>query len=116
MAKAEDVRLDHWVHRTLLAGMVLSGTLLALGLSINLATGSRGRQGPPSSPVVLLRSALHGDGVALIDLGLMALIGTPVIRVGVLALGWLLRRDLRLAAVAAAVLALLGLGIALGVG
>ena len=116
MANAEDQQLDRWVHRALLAGVILSGSLLAVGLAINLASGARGVPGPPSSLSALLGSAFRGDGVALIDLGLLALIGTPVVRVMVLAVGWLLRRDFRLAAVALAVLALLGLGMALGLG
>lgn len=116
MAKAEDQQLERWVHRALLAGIVLSGSLLAIGLTVNLASGARGVPGPPSALPALLGSAIRGDGVALIDLGLLALIGTPVVRVMVLAVGWLLRRDFRLAAVAGAVLVLLGLGMALGLG
>ena len=54
--------------------------------------------------------------MAWLDLGLLALMATPMLRVAVLALGWGLAGERRFAAVALAVLGLLGVGIALGVG
>jgi hypothetical protein len=41
---------------------------------------------------------------------------TPIVRVGVLAVGWTIEGDWRFAAVAATVLALLGLSLYLGMG
>lgn len=113
---AGKTRMDRWVHRTLLAGVLLSGLLLAIGLTVNLVGGARDQTGAPSPIETLPAAALGGDGMALIDLGLLTLIGTPILRVVVLALGWLLERDIPMAAVAIAVLALLILGMALGLG
>ena len=53
---------------------------------------------------------------AWLDLGLLVLIGYAGLRVAVLVLGWGLAGERRFAAVALAVLGLLGVGIALGVG
>jgi uncharacterized membrane protein len=64
----------------------------------------------------VVRDALRGDGIDLIDLGLLALISTPALRVAVLALAWAREREWRFAGVAIAVLALLALGMVLGVG
>lgn len=115
-SESEKSRMDRWVHWTLLAGVLLSGLLLAVGLGINLIAGVSEEPGPPLPVRRLSAAALGGDGTALIDLGLLALIGTPVLRVAVLAFGWLIDREFRMAAVAIAVLILLGLGITLGLG
>ena len=63
-----------------------------------------------------IREAARGHGPGLIDLGLLALMATPIARVAVLALGWGLEGRWRFLAVALAVLALLGVGLSLGMG
>src|SRR5690348_12539708 len=108
--------LRRWVHWSLLAGVIVSGTLLALGLLVTLVSGQPRPEGKPPDLQTLLRQAAHGEGVGLLDVGLMLLIATPVLRVAVLAAGWAVERQWRFAAVAAAVLALLGLSLVLGVG
>jgi uncharacterized membrane protein len=60
-------------------------------------------------------SASHNNSLET-ALGLLILIGTPVLRVAVLAVGWWMMGDRRFAAVALTVLALLGLSLALGLG
>lgn len=109
-------RLEHWVHWSLLAGLVLSASLLALGLVVSLMGGQPRPLGPPPAVSTILVGAWHGRGVNLIDLGLLVLMGTPVLRVAVLLLGWLLDRDIRFAAVAFTVLSLLVLSVVLGMG
>ena len=108
--------LERSVHRTLLSGMVVSGLVMGLGLLIALSQDVRDPDGPPPPLRDLFRSALRGDGVALIDLGLLVLIATPALRVVALGVGWLLEGERRFALVAAAVLALLALGMTLGLG
>ncbi len=114
--EAQDQDMGHWVHWSLLAGLVVSGCLLTVGLGLRLASGPRPQEGPPSPVPSLVREALQGDGVALINLGLLTLIGTPMLRVVVLGIGWAREGDYRFAAVALIVLALLGLGLVLGLG
>ncbi len=107
--------LRHWVHWSLLAGVIVSGVLLALGLVTALASGQSRPKGAPSIPG-LLRQAVHGEGVGLLYVGLLLLIATPILRVVVLAVGWAVEKQWRFAAVAVVVLTLLGLGLLLGVG
>ena len=114
--RSEPHRLERWVHRTLLVGLVLSGLLLTTGLVLVLLRGQARPEGRPPSVDSTVREATGGDGVAWLDLGLLALMATPMLRVAVLALGWGLAGERRFAAVALAVLGLLGVGIALGVG
>jgi uncharacterized membrane protein len=108
-------RLEVWVHRSLLAGLVVSGLMLIVGLTLALLRGQVGPQGQPPPPDSLIRRAARGDGVAWLDLGLISLIATPILRVIVLAVGWGLAGERRFAAVATTVLALLVLGLVLGV-
>jgi Protein of unknown function (DUF1634) len=108
--------IRRWVHLSLLVGLVLSGLLMAGGLVLALVFDQPRPVGAPPATGTLLRRAIGGDGLALMDLGMLALMATPVLRVAVLTVGWCLERDWRFAAVAAVVLGLLGLSLALGVG
>ena len=109
-------RLARWVHYSLRAGVVASGLLLGAGLVAGTVRGRPPFQREPLPPGAALAAAAAGDGAALIDLGLLVLMATPVVRVAVLAVGWAAAGDRRFAAVAAAVLALLGVSLYLGVG
>lgn len=113
---AEDRVLDHWVHWSLLAGLVVCGLLLISGLGLSLARGQAAPEGPPPGLGRLMDEAARGNGPSLILLGLLVLLGTPVVRVIVLAVGWFWLGDRRFALVAGAVLALLAVGVVLGVG
>ena len=107
--------LGRMVHWTLLSGATASAALLICGLSVMLV------QGPPQLEVVhgfgqLVPRALAGEGVAIVDLGLVVLMLTPASRVVVLAVVWTIRRQWRMAAVALTVAALLAFSIGLGAG
>jgi hypothetical protein len=108
--------LRHAVHWALLGGLAASGLLLAVGLVVALVGKSPRPEGPPPSIAALLRGAARGDGTDLMELGLLVLIATPVLRVAVLAAGWAREGEIRFATVAGAVLALLALSFVLGVG
>ena len=108
--------LEHYVHRSLLTGLLTSGSLLVLGLLIALSAHEVRGPGPPPSLAVTFSDALVGRGLAIVDLGLLILMATPAVRVGVLAIGWWLAGEKRFAIVAAAVLALLAASFALGLG
>lgn len=112
----ETHRLQRWVHRSLLIGLVVSALLLAAGLLAATRVPRPEDSQMPQPIGALVRSALLGEGEALMTLGLLALMATPVIRVGVLAAGWSVEGELRFAAVAAAVLILLGASLYLGMG
>jgi hypothetical protein len=108
--------MEHWVHWSLLGGLLVGGVLMGVGLAVTLAEGSQRPEGSPPGVGRLIGEALRGEGVAFLDLGLLALMATPVVRVGVLALGWGIERSWPMLAVALTVLALLGVRVALGVG
>lgn len=109
-------RQERWVRRTLRAGLAASGALLVGGLLATLAGREAPVQGAPRF-IDGLRQAAQGDGGALIRLGLLILMATPLVRVLALAVAWSLARGTwRLAAVALAVLLLLAASLVVGVG
>ncbi|SIN68314.1 Protein of unknown function [Singulisphaera sp. GP187] len=117
MARDEGTgRLEHWVHRSLLAGLALSGLLLVAGLVLVLMRGQARPEGRPPALAVMLQRGSTGEGTALLELGLLILMLTPGLRVAVLALGWGLAGEKRFSTVALIVLGLLGLSLFLGVG
>ncbi len=106
-------QLDHSVHRSLLAGLVVSGVLLAAGLAIMLVQGHE-HAPKHQSLSTLLADAARLDGPAITTLGLLALMITPILRVAVLLVGWTILRDWRFAGVSLAVFVLLCISLALG--
>jgi uncharacterized membrane protein len=106
--------LEHRVHSTLRAGVTASGALLFLGLALLLATDQPRPEGPPATFPNLLWTAIRGDGVSIVDVALLLLMATPLLRVAVLAVGWTFGGDRRFGLVAFAVLGLLALSVALG--
>jgi hypothetical protein len=111
----ESGRINHWVHWTLLAGLAASTLLLATGLFAALRSGQPRPETRPPSIAILVEHAARGDGVALLNLGVLLLILTPAGRVTVLGVGWLLQREWRFAAIAFSVLALLVFSMLTGV-
>jgi uncharacterized membrane protein len=105
---------------TLLSGLTASFLLLLSGWAM-LAV--RPQALPPSGehqsatvvPSLAVR-ATKGDGAALLELGLVILMLTPVARVLALAIGWLVHRDWTFGLIACCVLALLALSLLLGTG
>ena len=110
-------QLAHWVHRSLLTGLVISAAALMIGLVLAIAKDQPlGEGGPPKHVRVLVEDAAHGNGSALLYLGILALLFTPICRVVVLAIGWTVRREHRMAFVALCVLALLAVSLVVGIG
>ena len=109
-------RLARAVHRTLLTGLITSAVLLIAGLLVVFIKHQPRPVGPPIETSALFHRALNGDGVALLDLGLLALMLTPLARVFILGLGWSRERNWRFAAVAFTVLGLLAISLIIGVG
>lgn len=104
------------VHVSLLTGSVVSALLFAVGLTIALTSGKPRPDVLPQLDTSLFRAAFHFDAVPLLDLGLLALMLTPVVRIVILAGGWCLRRDFRFAFVALGVLLLVMVSLLIGVG
>lgn len=109
-------RLEHWVHYSLLVGLVLSGTLLAGGLAVDWFSPEPARPLQPRTLLETVSGALGGNARALMNLGILALMATPLVRVIILAIGWMTERQWRMAAVATTVFALLAASLMLGLG
>lgn len=108
--------LAHWVHWGLLGGLLASSALMVLGLAIVFARHQPRPIGSPPAFRHVLTGMLRGDGLSLLELGLVLLMLTPAARVLILAVGWSRERNVRSAGIAFTVLALLILSIVLGVG
>ncbi len=111
-------KLARRVHRVLLTGVILSAIFLAVGIPKTiLDRKSTPGNVPPPPPTIaaLVQGAVAGNGEALLRVGLLILMATPIARVLVLALSWGLQKDFRLMAIAVSVLLLLALSITLSI-
>ena len=109
-------QLTKAVHRTLLTGLVASGLLLIAGLLLVLIKQQPRPEGPPPAISSLFPLALTGDGVALLDLGFLTLMLTPLARVLILGIGWGAEQNWHFAAIAFFVLGLLTISLIIGIG
>jgi uncharacterized membrane protein len=103
------------VHVSLLTGSAVSALLFVVGLTIALTSGKPRPDAAPQLDTALFRAALQFDAVPLLDLGLLALMLTPLVRIVILAGGWALQRDFRFAIVAVTVLLFLIASLFIGV-
>jgi uncharacterized membrane protein len=111
----DENRLAHAVSVTLFSGLTVSVILILLGWFF------AGRTEPPENThirgvLALPSRAVHGDGTAILELGLLVLMLTPVARVLILAIGWARTKDWTFSLIAFFVLALLALSVLLGTG
>lgn len=113
-----DRRMELVIGRLLQVGVTLASVVVLLGGVLYL----RAHAGEPVSyktfrgeslgrAGTVLRGAVHGDPAALIQLGVLLLIATPVARVAVMAGAFLLERDRLYLAISLAVLAILLFGL-----
>ena len=113
----DDEKVELLLGNVLRLGVILAALLTITGASMLLiANGSRpGRQliagSGEFSRSALFHGIAHGDGNAIIMLGLMVLFATPVLRVAGMIVGFLRERDWLYAAISCAVLAILIAGI-----
>src|SRR5262245_15737409 len=97
-----DEKIDRWVGAILQAGVVASGALVLLGGVLYLIPNAQLVAnyrvfGNESAEIRSLRPILSGvvrfDGRALIELGILALVATPVIRVMFSVFAFAVQRD-----------------------
>lgn len=101
------------VSRTLRVGVAVSFAFLVLGL-LRALTDTPVALLDPGISAELFAEAATGDASALIHLGLLALMVTPLLRVGVLISHFLRARERTFALIAIGVLCLLVVSIAVG--
>lgn len=107
--EAGDRLTDAWVGWTLLVGLLMSIAVMALGLLVTAV-----QHGQNASRVLPLNQVLpqvaHGNGPALLDLGILLLFATPLIGVVVALTSFVRRRDAAFVAVSGLLLVLLAAG------
>ena len=123
----EPAALEDLIGMVLLVGVLCSAAVIVVGVALLIPPGHDKQQlltqlvsehdvpiaGLPRSYGTILRGALRGDPVAVIDLGVLLLILTPVLRVALSAVFFAIRRDRLYTVVSTVVLILLLLGFAL---
>lgn len=126
LQRAIDRRAANWIARVLRAGVLLSATLLAIGVVRYLLSADRqpatldaalGRDGPVARLAIgsILRRLADGDAIAFIECGILVLILTPIVRVGLTIVQFAIQRDWRFVGLASIVIVILLLGL-LGIG
>ncbi|MDN5326612.1 MAG: hypothetical protein PWP41_1308 [Moorella sp. (in: firmicutes)] len=105
--------LDHVVSRVLLAGVLASVVLMLLGMVL-LALNPGLAQANVLPVGQVLKLVPHFHPMALIDLGLLVLLLTPLARVIIAGLGFALEGDWLFASIALLVLAVLVISLVVG--
>lgn len=120
MAAPEDARMDAQMGRLLQVGVLLASATVLIGGVLLLRSGAgaradlrtfRGEPGTLRQVGPLLGAIRHGEPAAIIQLGALLLIATPVARVVFAAASFLRQRDWLYVAVSLVVLLILLLGL-----
>jgi uncharacterized membrane protein len=116
MTDPTDGALSASVRRTLLIGIVVAAALLVLGLALDLVGGTANILAPAVRvPVSSLGTGLvDGNGRSFILLGILVLVITPIVRVLVSFVHFASIRDRPFAFITAFVLAILTIGVLIG--
>ena len=117
-AALPEVALETILARVLSAGTYLAVGLIAVGVGAMLLAG-RSPLDPsfaPLDPARLVADVAAGRPEGFLWLGLMAAIATPAARVAGALVGFVARREAPFAAVAAAILAVIGAGLLIAIG
>ncbi len=111
-----DEKMEASIGLLLRVGVTVSAVVIAIGGALYLfhptgpRPGYRVFRGPSaalSHPVVILHGALAGDSRSIISLGLLLLIATPIARMVLAAIGFLLEKDWMYTGISLLVLAIL---------
>ncbi len=114
--------MDLWISYVLRGGVLIAAAIILVGLALFLAHGPGGSVAPwlrarpiATSPALIARGVLARRPLAVIQLGVLALILTPLARVALTAVLFVVERDWVFVAITATVLVILALGL-LGTG
>ena len=106
----QHTRIDRWVRVVLVWGMVLSVSVMVLGL-VMYALSPAGHQEVDLSLPDIASGIAQGNPIAVIDLGIVLLIATPLTRVLTALAVFIVDRELRFVLVALLVLAVIATAI-----
>jgi uncharacterized membrane protein len=109
----EHTRIDKWIHAVLFLGMVLSITIMVVGLVLYSFTPT-GHPEVDLGPGGILSGLGQGNPIAVIDLGIVLLILTPLSRVITALVVFIVDREPRFVLTSLIVLAILALAILVG--
>ncbi len=95
MSEEKVVRAERAIGRILQVGVLASAAVILVGLVLLLATGSSGYPAGafPSDPAQVLAGLAAGRPYAVISAGLLLLILTPVLRVGISVIVFVREKD-----------------------
>lgn len=105
--------IDRWIGRTLKWGMALSLLVLLMGLALLILTPN-GHLEKDLSWGEITSGVLNGDPIAVIDLGIVLLIATPLVRVITAMVVFIVDRDTRFVMISLIVLMVIAVGMAIG--
>ena len=107
--------LEHSIGRLLTIATIAGVVVLSLGLAAMIAAGiSPLDPAPPFELAAIPAAVARLDPAAVLWLGLLVVIATPPLRVAAALVGFAARGERRMVLVASGVLALIALGIVLG--
>jgi uncharacterized membrane protein len=116
----DDQRMETMMGRLLQAGVLLASTVVLIGgilylsANANRPTNYRNFAGEPADlrhPIEMMHLLAHGNPAAIIQLGVLLLIATPVARVIFAVIGFAIERDRLYVIVSLIVLTVLVFGI-----
>ncbi|MBE3571770.1 MAG: DUF1634 domain-containing protein [Moorella humiferrea] len=114
--KSHAIAVEDFISQSLRWGVVVSAIIIATGLVLYLLTGDSGYPAgffPASIPQVL-KDVASFKSFAIIDLGLLLLIATPIFRVAASIIAFIFDRDRPYVLITTYVLAMLILSLLLG--
>lgn len=109
----EKSQLNKAVRFVLIAGMVLSVSVMAVGL-VWYAVSPGAYQDVILSPTDIPGEILRGNPIAVLDLGILFLIATPLTRVLTALALYLVNKEMRMAGVSVIILVVIGIAVILG--
>lgn len=109
----ECTNINWYIRIVLLLGMFLSVTVMMIGI-IMFALSEGTWDAVPLSLTQILEGILQGNPIAVIDLGILLLIATPLTRVVAALVVFTINKETRFVLVAVIVLAVVGIAIAIG--
>ena len=101
-------RMNRTMYLVLVTGMVLSFSIMTIGLVMYALNPT---EGTTLSLDKIVDGIVHGNPIAVIDLGIVILIATPLVRVMAAGLTFGMERDYRFVGISAFVLAMILLAV-----
>jgi uncharacterized membrane protein len=94
MSESKIEEMEIVISKFLRIGVILSGLIIFIGFAMFLITGNSGYDNTfPTNPITILQGFVEVKSYAIILTGLLILIATPVLRVGVSIIVFIKEKD-----------------------